>query len=922
MNLLGNSCKRTSSLAIVTVLFLAAIVTATARISFAATSSSGIVIPLYTYPTDGSWAATFQARSAHPNVPIITVINPSNGPGGSSDLNYVQGVKNFQAAGIIVLGYVATGYASQLITSLESQISSYKNWYSVNGIMFDEMSSVQGNESYYSTLNTYVKSLGMTMTMGNPGTSVPSSYIGTLDSLFIFEQSGLPTLSYLSSYSGHQKSNFAYIGYTVSPLNAAFEAASSQYAGWLYITDAGLPNPYNVLPSYFMNEVAALDPSTATTTTAPVVTTTATKATTTLSTTTSGGGSIWQPTLNTSWQWQLTGQIDLSTHVQMYDIDAFGNTAATVATLHSMGGHVVCYISGGTFEDWRPDVGRFPASVLGSAVAGWAGERWLDVRQLTVLGPIMSARMDMCAQKGFDGIEIDNVDGYSNPTGFPLTYQDQLNYDTFMANAAHARGLSVGLKNDVGQVKDLLPYFNWALDESCFNFNECNTLLPFINAGKPVFQTQYETSQYCAQANALNFNGIVKHLLLDAWIQPCRSSTSTTTTTTSTTTSATNTATTTTTTGGTLATLSISTVNTSNQPITGFYIQSIRDNTVGTSTGGNFTPQTVTAIVGHSYSITVDDYGNNYIVGANIGTFGRTIANGGGGTTTFTLQGNTNVVFAMGTSAPANPKATFTVVSVDLNGKQFSGMWTTVNSNGVTLATGFTPFTFTGGMGVQYLVTVANWQVVVFVHWDDGTTNPNRALSSIQDTTLTAYYDVPGTPLTVTLGSVSMTGTSFSGMWMQVHSGGSLVASGFTPLSFNATYGMTYTVSAANWRYYVFDHWGDGITNATEPLTVDGPTTLTAYYRTPVTVTIQSVNPFGQAFSGMWTEVWFGGTLYRSGDTTLTFTATWGLPYTIYVANYQNYVFLHWGSGNGNTNPYRTVTPTEDTVIVAVYSTS
>ena len=176
MNLLGNSCKRTSSLAIVTVLFLAAIVTATARISFAATSSSGIVIPLYTYPTDGSWAATFQARSAHPNVPIITVINPSNGPGGSSDLNYVQGVKNFQAAGIIVLGYVATGYASQLITSLESQISSYKNWYSVNGIMFDEMSSVQGNESYYSTLNTYVKSLGMTMTMGNPGTSVPSSY--------------------------------------------------------------------------------------------------------------------------------------------------------------------------------------------------------------------------------------------------------------------------------------------------------------------------------------------------------------------------------------------------------------------------------------------------------------------------------------------------------------------------------------------------------------------------------------------------------------------------------------------------------------------------------------------------------------------------------------------------------------------------
>src|SRR2546425_10637750 len=125
MNLLGNSSKRTSSLAIVTVLFFAAIVTATARISFAATSSSGVVIPLYTYPTDGSWAATLQARNAHPNVPIIAVINPNNGPGGSSDSNYVQGVKDFQAAGIIVLGYVATGYASHATSDLDAQISSY-----------------------------------------------------------------------------------------------------------------------------------------------------------------------------------------------------------------------------------------------------------------------------------------------------------------------------------------------------------------------------------------------------------------------------------------------------------------------------------------------------------------------------------------------------------------------------------------------------------------------------------------------------------------------------------------------------------------------------------------------------------------------------------------------------------------------------
>src|SRR5713101_2724080 len=262
MNVLEYSSSARASIAVATILLFGLIGAAATRTSFAASSNSGIVIPLYTYPTDGSWAATLQARNAHPNVPIIAVINPNNGPDGSSDSNYVQGVKNFQAAGIIVLGYVATGYASHGMSDLDAQIRSYWNWYRVNGIMFDEMSNVQGNENYYSTLNTYVKSLGMTMTMGNPGTSVPSSYIGTLDSLCIFEQSGLPTLSYLSSYSGHPKSNFAYIGLSVSSLNTSYEVSSSNYVQWIYITDAGGGNPYNVLPSYFMNEVAALDAGT------------------------------------------------------------------------------------------------------------------------------------------------------------------------------------------------------------------------------------------------------------------------------------------------------------------------------------------------------------------------------------------------------------------------------------------------------------------------------------------------------------------------------------------------------------------------------------------------------------------------------------------------------------------------------------
>ena len=101
-------------------------------------------------------------------------------------------------------------------------------------------------------------------------------------------------------------------------------------------------------------------------------------------------------------------------------------------------------LSAGTFENWRPDASSFPASVRGKS-NGWPGEKWLDIRQIAVLGPIMGARMDWAVSKHCDGIEPDNVDGYTDSTGFPLTAQDQLLYNRMLASEAHQRNLSVGL---------------------------------------------------------------------------------------------------------------------------------------------------------------------------------------------------------------------------------------------------------------------------------------------------------------------------------------------------------------------------------------------------------------------------------------------------------------------------------------------
>jgi hypothetical protein len=230
----------------------------------------------------------------------------------------------------------------------------------------------------------------------------------------------------------------------------------------------------------------------------------------------------WIPAPYTTWQWQLTTPVDTSVAAQMYDIDLFDNSAAVVAALHRNGSRVICYLDAGTYENFRSDKGAFPRSLLGKE-NGWPGERWLDIRRRSTLRPIMEARLRMCRRKGFDGVEADNVDAYANDSGFPLTARDQLSYNEWLARAAHALGLSIALKNDLDQAAQLQPYFDFELDEQCFEFSECSKLRPFVVAHKAVFEVEYNESpsQFCAQANADRFMAMRKNLDLDASRSTC-----------------------------------------------------------------------------------------------------------------------------------------------------------------------------------------------------------------------------------------------------------------------------------------------------------------------------------------------------------------------------------------------------------------
>ena len=234
-------------------------------------------------------------------------------------------------------------------------------------------------------------------------------------------------------------------------------------------------------------------------------------------------GGTWVMPQHLTWYWQIQGTVNNNEPVAAYDIDGFENSAAEVAALHAQGKHVICYIDVGTAEDYRPDFSSFPASVQGDS-NGWPGEKWLDIRQLSILEPIMTARFEMCKEKGFDAVEPDNMDGYENKTGFPITAAEQLTYDEWVATEVHSLGMAVLQKNDAAQSKELEPYFDGALSEQCNQYSECSNFQPYLTAGKPVLNAEYElaTSSFCAADNAAGIMGARYDLELDGkTFEPC-----------------------------------------------------------------------------------------------------------------------------------------------------------------------------------------------------------------------------------------------------------------------------------------------------------------------------------------------------------------------------------------------------------------
>ena len=231
----------------------------------------------------------------------------------------------------------------------------------------------------------------------------------------------------------------------------------------------------------------------------------------------------YRPPVSISWQWQISGEVNVDYPVALYDIDLFDSSVALINSLKASGKKVICYFSAGSYEDFRTDKDKFNATELGNTLDGFPDEKWLDIRSLNVAN-IMISRLNLAMLKGCDGVEPDNMTAFKNDTSFDLTARDQLAFNKFIANQSHKRGLSVGLKNDLKQISELVDFFDFHVNEQCHEFDECYTLEPFIEAGKPVLNAEYlqkfiedlnERQALCETANNAQFSTLILPLDLD-----------------------------------------------------------------------------------------------------------------------------------------------------------------------------------------------------------------------------------------------------------------------------------------------------------------------------------------------------------------------------------------------------------------------
>jgi spherulation-specific family 4 protein len=228
-------------------------------------TSVGILAQTYYPVTSTAWDTIISAKNANPSCPIAVVVNVAgDGAGTSTNTSWNSLINRLRTAGIIVLGWVDTNFATIAEATVQGAINQWSSWYpQIDGIFFQSMSNQTTNQTYYDNLHNYARTTaGFSTTCGNAKTTVPTGFLngGTTDVVIVWDNSGLdPVDSTYSQYNTMENNTLGVSAFAVPTLNTAWISQMSQYVGWIYVTSDSGAAPYDTIPGYFTQLVEYVD---------------------------------------------------------------------------------------------------------------------------------------------------------------------------------------------------------------------------------------------------------------------------------------------------------------------------------------------------------------------------------------------------------------------------------------------------------------------------------------------------------------------------------------------------------------------------------------------------------------------------------------------------------------------------------------
>lgn len=208
------------------------------------------------FRTLAMWDAIIAAKVA------LAMINPGSGPGPAPDSLYVGMVPKCRAAGVPVYGYVHTKYGLRPAGEVKADVLNHKAWYGIDGIFVDTTSVDRAYLPYYADLCAFIHAQGLKVCL-NPGSSGPEEHAQMADYVMVAENywvnyrvQARPAWESKPAYAG----KLWHVIHTCPAveMQAAVTMAKQKHAGLVYVTDDLMPNPYNVLPTYFATLDAAV----------------------------------------------------------------------------------------------------------------------------------------------------------------------------------------------------------------------------------------------------------------------------------------------------------------------------------------------------------------------------------------------------------------------------------------------------------------------------------------------------------------------------------------------------------------------------------------------------------------------------------------------------------------------------------------